>query len=905
MKTLKLTLGVVCLFFLTNTFCFAQSPTMLKDNYQIMPVIPSSSDKFSTPQEAVKEENLPVIVGEAKVELDSNAVKLLSQEANKVNLEYIGTDEKIQLTYNNNSIVIEYGGTKLTIDSNVKVGKIVVDENGLNVYDQAGNLIASLSKAGGGTAFIEGMSINFAKGANVTLRGGDGKTNPIDGKVGAIEVTTAAGTYKIERMMVLTCQAIGCPPGGTFIKITTPSGDTFTFNPKDFNVKSILISADGSAVMKVRHLSMDMDSLTGGSNKNGGVYIKFDSQGKATSVIVYDAKGQAHEISLARDGVVMGDSETIKLNFTVNADLSVSIGSDAANSVRLNFKQDGSIEAVKPDGTVVPIQGDVKNATFHDDGSLAIGFKDGSIIIINPGQRPPLPDGWDKWTPQQRGDWLKAEIASGDATRIKNAQGIFASLDTEEQGALLLILSQERNPTAAIALLQGLDEQTRNKLFVGLAKTDTSAALRILVNWPGAVVGTEVNAEVMSMFKALVDADPKLAGEVLIKVSDDFVRNYKVVGLIFHNLSATYQAKILTALMDPYNPDVDSKEYKFAIGLFTQTLTYDQQLAVLQELSNDEYYPTAATHILKNLDATLRNKLFVDLAKTDALAASRIIAHWPTGLNTPEGYEMFGALLAVDKDAANAVLAALDADPVRAYFAQALRDHFNLPDASWWDGMTIEQIISTLANLVGEKKLDEAAQKLSELAGADLDLAAQVMQGMKTDTAAQIVNKLDVGLAVDILNKVDAKKVAEILTARTVSMLEVYPIPPVISADKAGQILAAMDKGKAADVLEAMKPGDTIPIIKAMLNGQGVQVVADIMKLMDPKKVAAIMAVPYVPFSELSGSGLSVKECADILKAMGGLKNRVALKILINLFRLNLTKGIAVLRELLRRKIPA
>ena len=875
---------------------------MLRDNYKIMPVIPPSSDKFSTPQEAYQEE--PAKTEEVVDGLTVQGAAVVSNEGNATILQAVGTDEKIKLTYDNanNSIIIEYGGTKLTIDSNVKIGKIVVDESGLKVYDQEGNVIASLYKTGGGNAFIEGMSIGFGKGATVTLKGGDGKTNPIDGTVGAIEVTTAAGTYKIEKVMVLAFQAIGCPPGGTFIKITTPSGDTFTFNPKDFNAKSILIRADGSATMKIANRSAENTANT------GAIYIKFDSTGKATSVIVYDAKGKAHTISLGRDGAVMwGGSTGLKLNFTVNADLSVSIGSDAANSVRLNVKQDGSIEAVKPDGTVVPIQGDVKNATFHDDGSLAIGFKDGSIIIINPGQRPPLPDGWDTWTPQQRGDWLKAEIASGDATRIKNAQGIFASLDTEEQGALLLILSQERNPTAAIALLQGLDEQTRNKLFVGLAKTDTSAALRILVNWPGAVVGTEVNAEVMSMFKALVDADPKLAGEVLIKVSDDFVRNYKVVGLIFHNLSATYQAKILTALMDPYNPDVDSKEYKFANGLFREALTYDQQLAVLQELSHDVYYTNAASHLLYNLaDEETRNNLFIDLAQEDALAASRIIASWPESLTADSGNcAMFGALLEADEGAANAVLEALDADPVRSYLADTLRDIFDIPAADWWDGMTIDQIISTLESLVGEKKLDEAAQKLSELAKADPALAAQAIGEMHTITAAEIVNKLDLNLAADILNKVDAKKVAEILTARTVSMLEVYPIPPVISADKAGQILAAMDKGKAADVLEAMKPGDTIPIIKAMLNGQGVQVVADIMKVMDPKKVAAIMAVPYVPFSELSGSGLSVKECADILKAMGGLKNRVALKILINLFRLNITKGIAVLRELLRRKIPA
>jgi flagellar motility protein MotE (MotC chaperone) len=727
--------------------------------------------------------------------LDSNAVKLLSQETNKVNLEYLGTDEKIKLTYDNanNTIVIEYGGTKLTIDSNVKIGKIVVDESGLKVYDQDGNIIARLDKDGRGTAFIEGMTINFDKGANVTLKGGG------DGKIGTIEVTTAAGTYKIEKIVMVEMPF--CTPGGgcrggetVNIRITTPNGDTFTFNPKDFNGKSILIRADGSALMKI----------TGGSNQKGAISIKFDSTGKASSVTVYDAKGDEHEISLSRDGAVMwGGSTGLKLNLTVNADLSVSIGSDVANSVRLNFKQDGSIEAVKPDGTIVPIQGDIKNATFHDDGSLAIGFKDGSIIIINPGdQKPPLPDGWDTWTPQQRGDWLKQELLSGDQKRIQNAQAIFGSLTAEDQ------------------------------------------------------------------------------------------------------------ASIIDTLIDPYNPDVNSAGYKVMNQLF-KGLDYDKQLGLLKELSKDRYYPTAATHILQNLDASTRNKLFVDLAKADPLAASRIIAHWPTGLNTPEGYEMFGALLDVDKDAANAVLAALDADPVRAYFAKALRDHFNLPDAGWWDGMTVDQINSTLQGLVDQKKLDEAVQKLSELAKADSDLAAQVMGKMKTITAAEIVNKLDLDLAANILNKMDANTVAQILTARPQSMIEPWLTPPVISTDKAGQILAAMDKSKAADVLEAMKPGDTIPIIKAMLNGQGVQVVADIMKLMDPKKVAAIMAVRDLSTSIsdqtiVSGhTGLTVKECADILKAMGGLKDRVALKILINLFRLNTTKAIAILRELLGRKIPA
>jgi len=590
MKALRLTLGLVFIFLLFNTLGFAQNPLSMKD--QVMPPI-SSSGVFTTAEEAVK--TLHLEIGkegeEIPVEVYRN-FKVVSQEEGKTILESVDTKEKIQLACTETGTVIEYGGTTLTFDSNVDIGNIVVDKNGvLTVYDKDNNIIAQINKDGGGNALIGGMYVTFAKGATVALKGDE------QGKINAVEVKTEAGSYIIEKT------------SDGNIKVTSAGGDTFSFNPEDFNWKGLYIRADGSALLEV--VSM--------SDNQGAISVEFDSKGKATSISVYDSNFNEHTTALERE-------DGVNLNINVNNDLSVTAASSVENSVKLKFKQDGSVEAIKPDGTVVPITGDIEKATFNKNGSVKINMKGGAVITVNPGENPDNP--------------------------------------------------------------------------------------------------------------------------------------------------------------------------------------------------------------------------------------------------------------------------------------------------GWWDGMTADQIASALQDLVKKGKLDEAAKKYTELAKADVNLAAQAMQKMQTNTAAKIVNKLDVGLAADVLEKLDAQKVADILTAKDYKIklphgskgkLPSPTTPNIISADKAGQILAAMDKQKAADALGTIKPQDAVPIVKAMLNnkGVGVQKVADIMKLMDPGKVAAIMAVPnrdkprwpiwgrdrddYLPTQ-----GLSVKECTDILRAMGGLQEPKVMSILFNLFTLRPWKAITI-----------
>ena len=107
-----------------------------------------------------------------------------------------------------------------------------------------------------------------------------------------------------------------------------------------------------------------------------------------------------------------------------------------------------------------------------------------------------------------------------------------------------------------------------------------------------------------------------------------------------------------------------------------QGLTYEQKSALIKELSKDMYYPTVSVHLLKNLPTLQLNAFFLVLAQMDPLAASRILAHWPEGTNAVSAiFEMFKTLYLINKNAALKVLAALDADPVRSYFANALRQY--------------------------------------------------------------------------------------------------------------------------------------------------------------------------------------------------------------------------------------
>jgi len=113
--------------------------------------------------------------------------------------------------------------------------------------------------------------------------------------------------------------------------------------------------------------------------------------------------------------------------------------------------------------------------------------------------------------------------------------------------------------------------------------------------------------------------------------------------------------------------------------------------------------------------------------------------------------------------------------------------------------------------------------------------------------------------------------------------------------------------------LEAIKPNEAVPIIKAMLKNQGVDAAAGIMKLMDPAKVAAIMAIPNGPiwhgwgdeprtnlerdkFLPRGTASLTVQECVDILKAMGGLKEDkgIVRAIVREIFKLNPYKAMMI-----------
>jgi hypothetical protein len=508
MKALRLTLGLVFIFLLFNTLCFAQDPFSIKQDYKVMPLSPSSGI-FTTAQEAVQ--NLPLEVGKTKVELDRQDVNLLSQEENKTILEFVDTKEKIQLTYNENSIVIEYGGTTLTIDSNVAIGKVVVDETGVKVYDKDNNIIALINKDGSGQAKIGDMYVNFDKGTKVTLKGsgvdmaydvnGDGKVDMADveafrgklgtkagdanwdpkfdlnkdgavnildvltykkvfnneGKIGTIEVETEAGSYKVERLGLIMCaDPGGCNPVGFKLVITTPGGDTFYFDPKDVGAKSLEVKDNGSATLTI-----------GFPNSRGNqiISVDFDNSGKATTLFLNDSNGQDHKISLGRDGACMwGQCKPVNLSFRVNDDSSVTIESDVGNAVRLNFTADGNVEAIKPDGAVVPIEGDIKGVTFHDNGQLSISFNDGTSIVINPGEDPNDGGWWDGMTVDQIIAALKDNLseAGGKLTELAKADlalaaDVWEAMDPQDAVPIIKAMLKNQGAQTVADIMKVMD----------------------------------------------------------------------------------------------------------------------------------------------------------------------------------------------------------------------------------------------------------------------------------------------------------------------------------------------------------------------------------------------------------------------------------------------------------------
>jgi flagellar motility protein MotE (MotC chaperone) len=177
------------------------------------------------------------------------------------------------------------------------------------------------------------------------------------------------------------------------------------------------------------------------------------------------------------------------------------------------------------------------------------------------------------------------------------------------------------------------------------------------------------------------------------------------------------------------------------------------------------------------------------------------------------------------------------------------------------------------------------------------------MQGMEAKTAAQIISlsATNKDLVVKVLNKMDANKVANILAAKIDGFTG--GVAFIISLDKSGEILAAMGNSKVGKILTAMKPTDAVHFAKAILDEAGVGKIAAVMKTMSASNVAKIMAL-RIERPGLGEGELSAKECAGILKAMGGIKTKGVRTILYRLYKLNHQKAKEVYHELTGKTRP-
>ena len=210
----------------------------------------------------------------------------------------------------------------------------------------------------------------------------------------------------------------------------------------------------------------------------------------------------------------------------------------------------------------------------------------------------------------------------------------------------------------------------------------------------------------------------------------------------------------------------------------------------------------------------------------------------------------------------------------------------------WWDGMRLRKIIGYLGDLVEEGRYEEAAEKFSQLAEANLDLAVVVIERINNQAGAYIIGEMEdvVGLA-SVLAKVSSPKVAEILNAGMDWMSEARG--NIISSEKAAHVLMEMESEKVAEVWNIMAKdlfglGDTINIVKAMLEfEEGINKVATILSLMEREKAASILYPDdTVP---IGFPGLSIEQVGESL---------------YELYQINFTKAIKIGKEILNR-MPA
>ncbi|RKY41904.1 MAG: hypothetical protein DRP81_08050, partial [Candidatus Omnitrophota bacterium] len=394
---------------------------------QIIPV-GSGETGFYTPQDALKREKdksiqsekseLPVTIGDISVE-ENQDIQLLSETENEVVIES-NDGERVVITQGatENGIIIEYGGKKITLDPSIEIGEIVVNEDGsgaitfengavltassegitiecqgttinidksvdigkievldkfgILVYDKDGVFIVGVAEVGSGSVKIGEMYVDYYKGVTVTISGDE------QGRVNAVEVTTEAGSYTTEKT-----------DDGN-IQIATPSGDVTTLNfNQEVTNSQFYIHPTGEGTIYY-HLS-----------EGRNVRVEVDSEGKVASAILYKSRGWTNTVNLQRG------EEGVDLNLTVNGNGSVTIDSDAENSIQLKFNWDRTVEAIRPDGTILPITGEIETATFNEDGGVTIEFKDGTTTTIKI-------DWWDGKTSDEIASYLEELINQGE-----------------------------------------------------------------------------------------------------------------------------------------------------------------------------------------------------------------------------------------------------------------------------------------------------------------------------------------------------------------------------------------------------------------------------------------------------------------------------------------------------------
>lgn len=374
MRYLKLIveLIIVCFLCLTATFAFAWYP--LENCCRRIPLGSGSFQKLYDLQDALKGEEtkpielerreIPVVIGNVFIETGQGA-QLRSQTKNEVVVEVSGTEKAvITQSISDKSITIEYGGTTITFDSSVEIGKITVNKNGVWIYDKEGNRVGGI--ANNGTSFwkIKDSFVFFDKSVNLNIKGNS------QGKATYIEAETDVGKYILEL-------------NGNQLAITSPSHDTITIDTSKF--KSLILgrfSKEGKGW--ISFYTRDYDQH---------IRVDFNSQGKIEKVALStryteQLSSNSHKMTWEKYEISLNSEEGVNLNLIPNEGESITIASNVENSVQFEFNKDGTVRVIKPDGTVVSITGDIDTATFNKDGSLTFKYKDGTEEIISP-------DWWD------------------------------------------------------------------------------------------------------------------------------------------------------------------------------------------------------------------------------------------------------------------------------------------------------------------------------------------------------------------------------------------------------------------------------------------------------------------------------------------------------------------------------